>query len=327
MTRTTASPARPLPRAGCAAVFAIALVGCQPPAPSHGVTASAPCSADYAVAQQIVSVSAVPGSEGPLCGVSDLALDDGGQLWAVAERQRVLVPLDLDGGRLRGPVVRLEGVPPDADTEAMAWLGPDRVAFGTESHSARDGDRILLARLEGGVARVLDTLLLRYAPWGITAPSNRGIEGLAYAAPDLLAAAEATLEGPDGRRAAPIGRYDTETRRWSSYSVVLTSKTGLLSAIACRRSPSHDGAVDCLAIERYYGEARVIRFLLPRTREDAPHPLVVEASCHFDLARHLPPDTNPEGLARRPDGRLLVISDNDSGGVSGPTRLFELTPR
>src|SRR5687768_12977134 len=54
-------------------------------------------------------------------GLSDLSHDGAGRLLAIAERHRALVELDPRGVAPR--VLPLDGVPPDLDTESLAWLG------------------------------------------------------------------------------------------------------------------------------------------------------------------------------------------------------------
>ena len=43
-----------------------------------------------------------------------------------------------------------------------------------------------------------------------------------------------------------------------------------------------------------------------------------------DLSDALPDDPNMEGIDWLPDGRLVIVTDNDFGGLSGPTQILVL---
>jgi hypothetical protein len=79
-------------------------------------------------------------------GLSDLAVDDDGALWTVAERDRIAYRIRLAGDRLAGLVAfPIDGVPDGVDLEAIAWID-GALAFGTEG----DGDTALV--LTGTIA-------------------------------------------------------------------------------------------------------------------------------------------------------------------------------
>src|SRR6185436_11229475 len=59
-------------------------------------------------------------------GMSDLTVDDRGVLWAISERDRVVLEIELG----KPPVHHaLDGVPDGIDTEGIAWLGDGRFAI------------------------------------------------------------------------------------------------------------------------------------------------------------------------------------------------------
>jgi hypothetical protein len=289
------------------------------------VAACAPRRAAVAEAQTAYRVEGRSSVElGAFKGISGLTGDADG-LWAVPERDRALLPVALDGPHpgLRAAAVPLAGVPAEMDTESIAALGGGRFALGTETpRPGRASDDILFVTVDGGAARVVDRVALSYAPWGLAAEPNRGIEGLCFAAGRLLAASESrgTLAG--GGRFAPLARWDETSRAFTAFRLRLTSSTGKVSALACR--PTADGrSLEVLAVERHFGVARLLGFSVPR---DGPGGELAPAVL-LDLVAAVPRIPNFEGVAFAGGDRVALISDNDYGGVTGPTEALLLAPR
>jgi len=247
-------------------------------------------------------------------GISGLARSPDGALWAVAERDHVLLSLSAtDGSTISRRTV--EGVGGDEDLESLAWLADTRIAVGTERTAAdRETDAIYFLELGPADARVTRRVELRYDLWGIKPRGNQGIEGLCNAGSTLLAGVETPVER-DGRRLAPIGRYDMEREAWTPLWLGLTSDTGKLSALDCRTDGDQ---LDVLAVERHFAVARVLRFSVPT----AGDPGVIQPTIALDLMRHKLLTDNFEGVVWLGAGSVALILDNDSGFVSGPNTLI-----
>ena len=93
-----------------------------------------------------------------------------------------------------------------------------------------------------------------------------------------------------------------------------------------RRSRSRRGANDELevvAIERHYGVAWLLYFGVPLQGELGER----KARSVFDLGTLVRGVPNMEGVVFLPDGRFAVITDNDTGGVTGPTEVLLFSSR
>ena len=247
-------------------------------------------------------------------GLSDLAFDDQGRAWMVAERDRVLVVVDRSGAARTMP---LEGVPEGADTESIAWLGGSRFAVGTETQEeGRDADVILTVQVEGDVARVVGQTSLAYGPLGIPAEANHGIEGVCVVGDVVLAAIEVVVE-QGGQRWATVARGALGSSAWVPFRVLLTSATGTLSGLACRRAGS---SIEVLAIERMYAVSRLVSLRVPLRRSGRR----VRARLRVDLAGRFEGDPNIEGVAPRGDHTVLLV-DNQSGSIlTGPNEMLRV---
>ena len=252
-------------------------------------------------------------------GLSDAtASDTDGRYWAVLERDPVLLTLAADSGGLKVVgSLPIFGADPALDLEAVTRLAPGRIAIGTEKMAApRLSEMILLATVTATAAVVTGRIQLSYSAWSMKGAGNQGIEGLCVAGSRLLAAVETTRH-VGAKRTAPLGRYDLTRRRWTAFDVALTSETGKLSALSCRRVGDR---IIAWAIERHYTVCRVIRFEVPL---DGPGRLlvptiVVDAGL---LYRDIP---NFETLLPI-DGGFLLVADNQSATISGPTQVLALT--
>jgi hypothetical protein len=290
---------------GSKGALVLTLLGC-----TAGQAIRAAPASDFVVAESFADTG--PGA----VGLSGLGRGPEGSLWAVPERRRELYVLDPTARGFVGRSIALVGVPESADTEALVILPDGTFVFGTETHVERDADLVLFGRLSDGAVRIVDSVALPYGPWQLRAPANRGIEGACATATEVVVGVESALER-DGARFAPVAVLDLASRRWSYHRLRLTSSSGKLSGLACSRVG--DG-LEIWAIERHYEVRRLVRAVLGPAE-------IIEPSEVVDLAALVPDGTNVEGVELGPDGSLWLLSDNDTAGVQGPARLFELRRR
>lgn len=245
-------------------------------------------------------------------GMSDLTLDDHGHLWAIPERNRVVVEMQPDGTQLvQHP---LDGVPAGLDTEAIAYLGDGRFAIGFEgAHTPVAG--IYFAKLEGDRVVAGAPRELTSAELGVDLVVNHGVEGVCGHGDDVLAAIETV--GNDGSRWAPLVRLRGGVLSVAKFR--LTSDVGKIAALAC--SFAADGTVDLRAIERHYTVSRILRATVPLGATE------VVPTIDVDLEPVLHDSLNVEGLVVMPDGRYEAINDNQGSKVEGPTELLVFHPR
>ncbi len=236
-------------------------------------------------------------------GVSDLAIDDRGTLWAIPERDRFVLEIPRPGARvIAHPLV---GVADGIDTEAIAWLAPGRFAIGTEGqHTATASVLDAVLQPDGRV-----TVTAEHPLTGIALEPNKGAEGICGRAGDVVVAIETVGTLADGTRYAPLVRMH-DGQQVAIDRLRLTSETGKIAALACS-SPG-----DVYAIERHYGISKLLHFA--DTGGDIT-PAVV-----MDLYPLHHGSLNLEGLARLPDGRFAFVNDNQSHTVEGPTELLVL---
>jgi hypothetical protein len=238
---------------------------------------------------------------------------------AVAERARSVLPIVLESGAARAETPwKLEGVEAVEETEDIAALPePDHFVLVTERQEAgATGESLLFARRDGDTLRVESRIAVPFAPWGLTAEANAGLEGVCVVGDTVLAALETPLSLKRGRAAA-IAAVNRRTGVVTPLRVRLTSETGKLSALACR--PVELG-IDVVAIERHYGVGRLIGFTVPKRRAGAPLPSRVLV----DFSKQIEPLPNFEGLIRLGPDRVALLTDNDSGQGIGETRILIL---
>lgn len=266
----------------------------------------------------VVHKVAIPEMRG--YGLSGVARDARGEMWAVSEERRELHALDArwDGtSRRRLPI---EGVAPELELESAAFLGDGRFALGTETEVERDADAILVVGVEGDRAAVTATWTV---PWralhGARVPANRGVEGLCASNGWLIAALEAP-EHLGTQRIARLARAryrGTELGEWEPLRVRLTSATGKISALEC--ADGGGGRVLAHAVERHFGVTRILRFDIGDDHAGD----VLEPEVAFDVAAAAPGLPNVEGIAL--DGeRVLLLSDHDPDDQEGSTELLHL---
>ena len=255
------------------------------------------------------------GDSEALIGTSGLDVRGGSEVWLAPERTGHLVTLALEGAALMQTRRRpIDGIPKGADVEALALVpgAETRVLLGTEAKGSRAQDPILVATVEEERVHVTGALVFDYAPFGVVAANNQGIEGLCAGEGFAVAASEAIVEAA-GRRFACVGRFDLPNGMMRPYRVGLASQRGKLSALTCR---AHEDGVEVHAIERHFGTMRLVRFVLGTEPE-------VSAALVTDLAPALGPEPpNVEGLAWLDDTRLLLVSDNHYRVKTGPTLAF-----
>lgn len=285
-----------------------------------GCQSSLSATAEQAAAAQRAGVKRLAIDTGGFTGLSDLTIDAAGHFWSLPERSPNLLRLNLTRDRpgLDDAPIPLDGVPEGADTESLVWLSDNHFAIGTETQvQSRASDTIMLIAVEGGRAKVTETITLPYKLWHMRANANDGIEGLCAAGNQLLAGVETVERTADGKRYAPIARYDLAKKQWTPYALLLTSKIGKISGLACRL-PKGSKDIEVVAIERHFGVSRLLRFHLP-ANAPAPAPILPEVLVDFGQVIDAVP--NFEGAAWSPEGDLFVLSDNDFGIVTGPTQI------
>jgi len=247
-------------------------------------------------------------------GLSGLTLDEHGAFWAPGEDGGAVIRIDPETFGVTRYAV--EGGPPGTDLEAMTWIEGTRFVLGTETQEkGRLRDVVLDGRLDGGRFVVAPVGHLDYARWNLTAPVNRGIEGICHVDGVLVLATE-LVERQRGRRWAPLGMFDPKTQTWTAHRVGLTSKTGKLAAIDCRIV---DESIEALAVERHYGVSRLLRFSVPQ----GPEGRSIEPTVAADLSESISPLPNFEGLVWMKDGSAVLLTDNQyRGAVPEPSRLY-----
>jgi hypothetical protein len=247
-------------------------------------------------------------------GLSGLTVDEHGALWASGEDGGAVLRIDPETFGVTRYAV--QGGAPGTDLEAMTWVDGTRFVLGTETQAkGRLHDVVLDGRLDGGLFVVASVGNLDYARWNLTAPDNRGIEGICHVDGVLVLATE-LVERQRGRRWAPLGMFDPKTQTWTAHRVALTSKTGKLAAIDCRRV---DGSIQALAVERHYGVSRLLRFRVP----PGPQGKLLEPTAVTDLSGLISPLPNFEGLVWMEDGSAVLLTDNQyRGAAPDPSRLY-----
>lgn len=254
-----------------------------------------------------------------LLGVSGLAVE-GEDLLVVTEHQQRFLRLSPtpDGAYRVAANKPVLGVKEARDLEAIARLGPGRYAIGTETDGRRKKDRVhFLVESEDALTSTRSVSLRSKKLFGLRIKDNQGIEGLCAADGYLVAGLETVKVDESGGRFAPVAVLPPGGELFAPAWVRLLTPTGKLSSLSCRRA---EDDLEVLGIERHFGVMRVIRFRLPLR----PTGEVVEAELYADLeaAYRTLGEPNFEGLERLEGGRLVLVSDNDHGGRTGPTVIL-----
>lgn len=253
-------------------------------------------------------------------GISGLALDEHGHFWAIPERDPVVAEIVVTGERATIALHPLDGVPRELDTEAITYLGAGRFAIGVESHD-RPYAGVYRGELRAdGHIVVAPAYEFDSAALGIDLRANNGVESLCAAGAELIVGIESTGVTAAGERFAPIVRIDGATN--AVQRLHLTTANGKLSSLACH--PTGDGVVELLAIERDFGVSKILRVVSHPDDVDLVPTVVLDL---WPLLRdRYQGRINLEGIVRLPDGRIVVVNDNQGPGLEGPTRLMFFDP-
>jgi hypothetical protein len=257
-------------------------------------------------------------------GLSGLTVSPSSTLWAIPEQKRFLVPIVKEGEtlRLREKPIPIIGIDEDLDTESIAALSDTEFVVGTEGHGKRATDKLFWLKRDRTKARVVKVVSVEYRLWGIKAENNKGLEGLCYANGQLVIAGEPVFV-VQGRRYAPIVRYEIATGTFYPAQLALTTTSGKISAVFC--SMTQMNSLDVFAIERHYEIARVLGFKLPiASTKENDQPVTILPEVKLDLANVIHPLPNFEGIARM-DSDLFLLTDNNHSGVVGPTYLLRVS--
>ncbi|MBN1656435.1 MAG: esterase-like activity of phytase family protein [Deltaproteobacteria bacterium] len=302
---------------------ALFFIGCRPRASGDEAagtlftSAKASLEAGYTLFQS---------SHPDMIGLSGLAIDPAGTLWTVPEAKRLLISIVREGVsfRLSRQPFPIVGVDEGLDLESIAALGDSQFVVGSEAAGRRSSDKIFWLKLENGYARVTKAVTLEYRLWKIQGEDNKGVEGLCFADNQLVVAAEPVFRSK-GRRYAPIARYEIASAKWYAAQLPLTTEAGKISGLYCRAA--RDGELSVRAIERHYGIARVLSFVLPIDVDQSAGRAAMTLSprVDLDLARIIRPLHNFEGIAER-EKELFLISDNHQSVTIGPTHLLRYSP-
>jgi hypothetical protein len=260
----------------------------------------------------------VPMAMQDLPGLSGLARDDGGMLFAIPEDDRFLVELNAGGQEQHR--YRVSGVADGLEFESLAWLGKDRFAIGTEGGCKDGAEHILIVTREGDAAKVGQEIKLPLDKWGMTCDEKRGVEGLCAAGGQIVAAIENPQTGPNDKRWAAVALIDEKSGEVTAYKIALTSKTGKISALDCR---IRDGHLDILGVERHFEVAQLVEFALPTT--GAADDKMLEPKVIRDLMPFVgDAKRNFEGVVWIDDKHVQLIVDNKYGKVTGPNQMVEV---
>jgi Esterase-like activity of phytase len=253
-----------------------------------------------------------------LAGLSGLARDDAGMLYAVPENDRFVVELNAGGQEQHR--YRVSGVAEELEFESLAWLGKDRFAIGTEGGCKDGAEHVLIVTREGDGAKVAQDIKLPLAKWGMTCDEKRGVEGLCASGGQIVAAIENPQTGADGKRWAAIARIDEKTGEMTAYRIALTSKTGKISALDCQ---NREGNLDILGVERHFEVSQLIEFILPMSGEADEK--VREPRVVLDMMAYVgEAKRNFEGVVWIDGKHVQVILDNKYGKVTGPNQMVEV---
>lgn len=257
-------------------------------------------------------------------GMSDLSLDDRGHIWALPERDHVVVELEVSGSPIQIKDIEhpLDGVPDGVDTEAIAWLGNNHFAIGTEGQDVATASVMFGELRADGHIALTQTLPLTDADVGLELVRNHGVEGICGNGEDVIAGIESSGTLADGTRYAPLVHIHGQ-KITGVTKLHLTSTKGKISALFCTFAP--DGTAQVTAIERHYGVSRILSFELPPTAAEVTPTIAMDL---WPLVRdRYRQKLNLEGIVRTADGRWILINDNQGKDVEGATRLFVFHPR
>lgn len=245
---------------------------------------------DHSSDRRSASIHEIPYLGAP-DGLSGLARDIDGRLWAVSETSHQLVVLDVLS-RLPSRALDIHGVPAGLELESIAFLDDGSLAIGTESEDDdRSSDLVLFATRAGDGFEVRSSLDVPYGLWDLHSASDEGIEAICAADGLLVVASETVIEDDSGRT-APLGIYDLESGTWRAARLPLTSLEGKISGLACRSTglgeDSGDRAdIEFIAIERHFNVRRGLRWTMANDVAAGPgdQALTMAPTIFFDISQ------------------------------------------
>lgn len=283
------------------AVVLLCLAGCEASRPATDIH------------ELKVSTFPIPG----VAGISGIAKDAAGVLYAVPERDRRLARIPVVTGPIE--LLPIAGAPKGVDLESVAWIDGSTLAFGTESNERdRLTDVIYYGLVSSTGVTLREKFIFDYGAFSVRAQRNQGVEALCSAGKRLIAISELVLER-GGKRVAPLISYQLPSGEMTRFLVTLTTSTGKISGATCRPVP-HGEAIEVLAIERHYGVGVINRFVVPLGKKDE----LLPTEQVFDFGSKMNPPPNFEGLTWLSNDEVLLISDNQSGRLTGETQIFRL---
>ncbi len=261
-------------------------------------------------------------------GLSGLARDRDGTLWAVSETSYQLVAL-TPSSDTAPQTMAIRGVPADLELESIAFMDDGRLAIGTEANTGhRTSDAILFAERNSEGFKVSGKLDVPYGMWNLYCSANEGIEAICAADGMLVVASETAFttgsiwsQGNRGR-AAPLGVYDTVNGSWRAMQLPLSTATGKIAGLACRKAETQDGTdkIEFIAIERDFKVRRGLHWTMDKTSASPIAPTVL-----FDIS-HDSAD-NPEGIEWTARGAIAMVTDNFFRSKRwGLSKLLMLSP-
>ncbi|MCA9562248.1 MAG: hypothetical protein KC561_02105 [Myxococcales bacterium] len=258
-------------------------------------------------------------------GLSGLTALPTGDLLAVSERAERVLRFHLSEDQWTGAVTQFNVLnsSDELELESLSALPFDRLAFGTESHiDGREEDFILIANFspDSGI-EVVDSVSLDWGYFGLTGGENKGLEAICYNGTRIFAMGE-QVGFEDGHRFAPLWVVGIDPFRDGEHvRLALTSETGKISAAACRAQ--QDG-VELFTIERHFGVANLVRYLIPYNATEAEPQNAVDLRPYLQSEGQSDNFLNPEGLALVND-TLWIITDNEYAGTRVTARLLALS--
>lgn len=262
-----------------------------------------------------------------MAGLSGLTQLKKGTYISVAERDQALLILRLKETQTNIELERISvaGFPKDLDMEAIVAISPKEVWIGTESRQAdRKHDFIFKIDISKNPAQIVGRIEFPYEQFK-NAPStidrsNRGIEGLCLSSEYLYVATESPRILDSGERMAMLSRYHLATQQWTPFYARLNSQRGKTSALSCQRTDSANEP-EIYAIERHYGVSQIIRLEPPVELEPET---ILETKPILNLDPFFKNNPNLEGLVSLSPFHFIVLSDNQSSVIQGPTVFLEL---
>jgi uncharacterized protein YjiK len=251
-------------------------------------------------------------------GLSGLTSDENMDLWTIQERRQHLLRMQSTPEGFKTQSLPIIGIPQEIDLEAITYLGEQTFALGSESEATeRNDDKVYIVEINNDEAQVTKIISIPYHHWNTQPESNHGIEALCYAEQQLIVGIEKVFE-ENGQRYAPLLLYSLQTAQAHPLRLKLTTTKGKISAMACRHLPQEE-RIEIFAIERHFGIGRILKFSIDKNLKISSVEIV------YDFAPEIKDLPNIEGISFGRNGELYMISDNNFGRITGPTKVIKLT--